>query len=134
MSQIQGYIVLFDAQCILCSKAVQFIIKHDPKRRFRFAALHSVKGKSLLAEHHLASKKMDSIVLIKGEKHYLKSSAVLRIALLLNKLWPLLIVFYIIPPFVRNYLYDILAKHRYRLWGKNEACLLSLEDAPERFL
>lgn len=115
-------IILFDGVCNLCSGAVQFIIKRDPKHYFRFASLQSEAGNNLLQQHGLSEGYVDSIVLLENGKAFTKSAAALRIAKKLKGLWPLMYGLVIIPPFIRNAMYNWIAARRYQWFGKKEAC------------
>ena len=100
-------IVLFDGVCNWCAFWVQFLIKRDRRRTFRFAALQSDPGQQLLKAAGLPSDQLDTMVLIDGDKYYVKSSAVLQIMKKMDRLWPFLFVFIVIPPFIRDYCYDL---------------------------
>lgn len=127
-------IILFDGICNFCHSSVNFIIKRDPKCRFRFAALQSNAGKENLQQFKLSTTALDTLVLIQRNCCYVRSAAALRIARQLSGLWPLLFGFIIIPPFIRNWVYDFIARHRYQWFGKKEACMLPTPDLRERFL
>ncbi len=127
-------IILFDGVCNLCSGAVTFIIKRDKKNVFRFASLQSDLGKSLLEKFGIDPVKTDSIILISKGKAYIKSSAALHIARDLNGGYPLLTGFLIVPKFLRNGLYDFIAKNRYRWFGKKESCMIPNPELKSRFL
>lgn len=127
-------IVLFDGVCNLCSSAVQFIIKNDPKRRFRFAALQSPVGRTLLARHGLPTETLSSLVLVENGHAFVRSTAALRIARLLRTPWPLAFVFIVMPRFLRDLCYDLVAKNRYRLFGKHDSCMMPTPDLNARFL
>jgi len=127
-------IVLFDGHCNLCAWSVRFVIERDPARRFRFAALHSPAGRELLAEHGLLEDAPDSIVLIEDGRVYTRSSAALRIARHLRGAWRLLGVFRIVPRVLRDPLYRVVARFRYRWFGRSEACLAPTPANRERFL
>ena len=118
----QPYIVLFDGLCNLCNGSVQFIIRHDKKNKFVFASLQSEVAQKLLNEIHVKYSQ-ESIVLIKGNKHFEKSDAVLEIAKNLSGLWPMVYGLKIIPRFLRDVLYNWVAKNRYTWFGKRESCL-----------
>jgi predicted DCC family thiol-disulfide oxidoreductase YuxK len=121
-TETQPYIVLFDGQCNLCNGAVQFIIRHDKKNRFVFASLQSEVVKKLLNEIQVPSS-LETIVLIKGHKHFDKSDAVLEIAKNLSGFWPMVYGFKILPRFLRDVLYNWVAKNRYTWFGKRNSCL-----------
>ncbi|GAA4453464.1 thiol-disulfide oxidoreductase DCC family protein [Nibrella saemangeumensis] len=126
-------IVLFDGVCNLCNGAVNFIIDHDPQHRFRYASLQSETGKQLVARHpELAG--MDSIVLLSGDQVLSKSGAVLRIASLLSGPWRWLAVFRIVPQSLRDIVYDWVARNRYRLFGRTDACRIPTPELRDLFL
>ena len=125
---------MFDGVCNLCNSSVNFIIDHDPKGHFKFAALQSEYGQEKLKALGLNTEDFDSLVLLSGDKVYRKSSAALRIARKLNGLYPLLYIFMIIPPFIRHWGYDIIAKNRYKWWGKQDSCRMPTPELQSRFV
>ena len=125
-------IVLFDGECNFCNRSIQFIYKRDKKGIFRFASLQSEVGKALLNKHNLQKLDMSSLVLINEEKAYVKSSAALRISGKLSGLWPLMMFFLIVPKFIRNWVYDGIAKRRKNLL--KGTCDLPTEEFRSRFL
>lgn len=128
-------IILFDGVCNLCNTAVNFIIDRDPAGRFRFVALQSETGRKLLAQNPPASAgPIDSIVLIQNEKSLIKSDAALEIARHLRGGWSLFVVFRILPRFLRDGMYDWIARNRYRFFGKEDACRLPTRELKARFL
>ncbi|MCC5920834.1 MAG: thiol-disulfide oxidoreductase DCC family protein [Cyclobacteriaceae bacterium] len=127
-------ILLFDGICNLCNGAVDFIIKRDPKNHFLLASLQSRKGQALLDHFQLEKKEFSSLVLIEGEKVYLKSTAALRAAKKLNGLWPATYIFIIVPSFIRDVVYDIIARNRYHWFGKSKSCRLPTAEEKTRFL
>ena len=129
---INKQIILFDGVCNLCNKAVTFIIKRDEKNIFLFSSLQSETGKLLLKKHQL--KEIDSIVLIKNKKAYIKSEAVFEIIKELKGFWCFLKVFRVLPLSFRDYLYTKLAKNRYRLFGKKESCINLTDEMKEKFI
>ncbi|NND88775.1 MAG: thiol-disulfide oxidoreductase DCC family protein, partial [Flavobacteriaceae bacterium] len=116
-------IILFDGVCNLCNSSVLFVIKRDPKNHFRFAALQSEIGKKLLTKHQIDPENTDSIVFIEDERVFVKSTAALRIARHLSGAWPIISVFFLVPKFIRNWIYDLIAKNRYRWYGKKDQCM-----------
>lgn len=128
------YIILFDGVCNLCSSAINFVIKRDLKNRFLFASLQSENGKALSQKYHIDTAQVDSIILIKNNTAYAKSSAAIKITQSLSGLWPLFTLFIIIPPFVRNWIYDYVAKNRYRWYGKKETCMVPNSELRSKFL
>ena len=127
-------IILFDGVCNLCNGAVTYIIKRDKKNVFKFAALQSEIGQELTSKFNIDTSKVDSIILIDGEKHYTKSSAALRIAKQLSGAYPLLFGFMVVPKFIRNAVYDYIAKNRYKWFGKKESCMIPTAELKSKFL
>ncbi len=127
-------IILFDGVCNLCNSSITFVIKHDPKDLFRYAPLQSDIGKSLLQKHQIDSEKVDSIILVDQEKAYTKSAAALHIARSLSGAYPLLAIFLIIPAFIRNLVYDYIARNRYKWYGKKESCMIPTPALKAKFL
>lgn len=126
-------IILFDGVCNLCNASVQFIIKRDKSNYFRFAALQSETGKAM-ANKFGVSAYASSVILIEGEKKYSESTAALRIAKKLRGLWPLLYLFIIIPPPIRNGIYRIIAKNRYSWFGKKDECMVPSPEQTHKFI
>ena len=125
-----GAVVLFDGVCNLCNGAVRFILARDPAARFRFASLQSDAARRLLGDGGPA----ETIVLLDAGKTYVKSTAALRIARGLRFPWPLLNAFVAVPRPVRDLIYDWVARHRYRWFGKRDTCMLPTPELRERFL
>ena len=115
-------ILLFDGVCNACNASVNFVLRHDRNDRFRFCALQSASGKALLNQHGKDPEALDTLVLIEGEKVYLRSSAALRILRHLPGMWPLLYGFIAVPPFLRDAVYKLIARNRYKWFGKRTAC------------
>ncbi|WP_227939459.1 thiol-disulfide oxidoreductase DCC family protein [Alkalihalobacillus deserti] len=126
-------IILFDGICNFCNDSVQFVIKRDPASLFVFASLQGEKGKELLRKN-LVPLEVDSLVLIEGDRYYLKSTAALRICRNLRGGWKLLQIFMFVPKPFRDGVYDFLAKNRYRWFGKKESCELPSLNIKKRFL
>jgi len=127
-------IILFDGVCNFCNASVNFILKRDPKGIFRFAPLQSGEGRKLLEKFGLSIDDLDTMVLIDGDQHFTRSSAGLRIAARLSGLWPLFSVFLIVPKFLRDLVYKVIAKNRYRWWGKRDVCMIPTPEMRARFL
>ncbi|WP_019152882.1 thiol-disulfide oxidoreductase DCC family protein [Robertmurraya massiliosenegalensis] len=126
-------IILFDGECNLCDQSVQFIIKRDPDGVFTFASLQSDIGKMLLNKCNVSSE-IDSFVLIEGERYYVKSSAALRVCKNITGAWKLLYALVVIPKPLRDFFYGMIAKNRYKWFGKKDQCLLPSPDVRKRFL
>lgn len=134
MKTATHYIILFDGVCNLCNGAVQFIINRDEKDTFRFASLQSETGQKLLAIHQLQHKNIDSIVLIKNEKACIKSTAALHIAKELSGIWKLAYYYIVIPKFIRDAVYDFIARNRYAWFGKKDQCMIPTAKLKSKFL
>jgi predicted DCC family thiol-disulfide oxidoreductase YuxK len=126
--------ILFDGVCNLCNGVVRFVIARDPSARFSFAALQSPAAASLLQEAHATAPLPDSIVLVEDERIYTRSDAALRIARGLRFPWPLAYGFIVVPRFVRDSVYDFIATHRYRWFGRRDVCMVPTPDLSRRFL
>lgn len=126
-------ILLIDGECGFCNKSVQFFLKREKKEEMHFAPLESVVGKEL-RKYFEISEKVESLILIKNHSAYVKSCAALRLTLYMKGLWPILTVFLIIPPFMRNVVYNFIARHRMKLFGRVESCSLISESGKKRFL
>lgn len=120
--------------CNFCNTSVNKIIKYDKKNVFKFAAIQSDAGKKLLTELSIDTLKIDSILLIEKNTLFTKSTAVLKIAKQLSGLYKLGYAFIIIPPFIRDTIYDFIAKNRYKWFGKKESCMIPSIEVREKFL
>ena len=127
-------IVLFDGVCNLCNGSVQFLLRRDRRRRFRFAALQSAAGQALLEEYGLPTQILPTIVVLEGGQARVRSDAALHLARRLPWPWPALAVFRILPRPLRDALYSFVARHRYRWFGRTESCMLPTPDVADRFL
>src|SRR5687768_16318256 len=127
-------IILFDGICNVCNGAVQFIVKRDKKNHFRFASLQSPEGQKLLAQHELPVNDFNSFVLVENGIVYTRSLAALKIAKYLSGLWSLLYGFIIVPKFIRDSIYDLFAKNRYKWFGKKDSCMIPTPEIMAKFL
>ncbi|MBI5916111.1 MAG: thiol-disulfide oxidoreductase DCC family protein [Bacteroidetes bacterium] len=134
ISNIESPILLFDGVCNLCNASVQWVIRHDPAGRFHFASLQSETGKQLLQKFNLPVSELNTVVLVDGGKALTRSDVPLRILKYLGGGWKLLGVFRIVPKFVRDAVYDWIARNRYRWFGRQEACWLPTPELKARFL
>ncbi|MEB2299981.1 thiol-disulfide oxidoreductase DCC family protein [Lysinibacillus xylanilyticus] len=128
-----GGVILFDGVCNFCDSSVQFIIKYDQVAYFQFASIQSDAGQALLAQYEIPEN-IDSVILIEHGKVYFESTAALKICRRLNSFWPVCYVFILIPSSIRNIMYRLFAKNRYRLFGRKEKCLLPTPSQRRRFL
>jgi len=127
-------IILFDGVCNLCNSSVHFIIKKDKKKQFLFTSLQSDAARDILLQFQLKNSELDSILLIENGQVYQKSDAILKIVKHLNGIWKMSYGFIIIPKFIRDYVYIIIAKNRYRWFGKKEVCMIPTKELQMRFL
>lgn len=127
-------IILFDGVCNLCNGSVNFVVDRDKKDTFRFAALQSPEGKQVLKDAGIEEAYLDSIVLLKNGKLYKKSAAALHIAGGMSGLWPLMSVFFVIPAFLRDIIYDFIARNRYKWFGKQDVCRVPTPELRAKFL
>lgn len=129
-----GHIILFDGICNLCNSSVQFVIRQDKKKLFKFASLQSETGQSLLRQRDFDTKAMDSFVLISEGKYYSQSTAALKVLKALGGRWSILYLFILIPAFIRNAVYHFISRNRYRWFGKKDSCMIPDAEIKERFL
>ena len=129
-------IILFDGVCNLCNSSVQFVIKRDKKDIFRFAPLQSEIGKKMVEERGIDTSTVDSIILVEPNiAYYTKSSAAIEIANDLGGIWKILNVFtYILPVSVRDWIYDFIARNRYKWFGKKEQCMIPTPEMKAKFI
>lgn len=127
-------VLLFDGYCNFCNNTVQFILKHEKKQDIFFASLQSEIGTELLQQYHIDPSQTDSLVLIENKRAYIKSSAALRVSKHLKGLYPALFAFMIVPVFLRNAVYDWIARNRYKWFGKSDSCMLPDPAVKKRFL
>lgn len=126
-------VILFDGVCNLCNKSVQFIIKRDKEAKFLFASLQSPFGQAILKQFSLPADHFNSFILYQDRQIYTRSTAALKMFSQL-KGWKWVNMFYIFPKFMRNGVYNIIAKNRYRWFGKRNECMIPTPKLKERFL
>jgi len=117
-----GGTVLFDDTCNLCDSLVRFIRKHDKMNRFRLVPLQSEEGIIILRSAGLTETDYDTAVYMSKGKYFLRSSAVLHILKDLGRGWRILYLFIIVPPLIRDSVYNLIASNRYNLFGKKNSC------------
>lgn len=126
-------IILFDGVCNFCNAAINFVIDHDVERRFRFASLQSDIGQRILTENRRSVSDFDTVLLVREGKLYEKSTAALEIARYLRG-WTWLYAFRFIPRFIRDAVYNLIAKNRYRIFGKSESCRIPTPEERSLFI
>ena len=127
-------LILFDGVCNLCNGLVQFIIRRDAKGKFKFASLQSEVGRSLLKQFNIDPDLLHSIVVIDNGVAFQRSDAVLRIANYLGGRWKILTAFKILPKFFRDGCYNVVAANRYRIFGKQDSCMIPTPELKDRFV
>lgn len=127
-------VVLFDGVCNLCNSSVNWIIDHDKKNEFRFASLQSEYGQRMVQQYNISGNYMDTVVLIKNDRAYLRSAAVLQVLRGIGGIYSLAMVFYIFPAFIRDVVYNFIAKNRYRWFGKQESCRIPTPELKAKFI
>ena len=134
MSSENNHIILYDGVCNLCNKIVKFIIKRDKKARFKFASLQSNIGKLYLKKFDLPINKLDTFVYIRHENPYTRSDAGLYVLKDLGGFWKLFFSLIILPRFFRDFFYNLIAKSRYKIWGKKDSCMIPAQNISKRFI
>lgn len=124
-------IILFDGECNLCDASVQFILKRDGGY-YDFASLQGAMGQQIIRKHRLPSD-LNSVVVLDNGVPYIKSDGALRVAKHLNGFWPLITIFRWVPRWVRDFIYDIIAKHRHEWFGQKQQCMLPSPETRARF-
>ena len=133
MNDVLHPMILFDGVCNLCNASVQYVIKHDKKRLFRFTSLQSSFGKKILKENNLPQNTFNSFILLDNNKIYTRSTAALLVAKKLSGFIKLLYGFIIVPKFIRDFVYDVIARSRYKWFGKKEACWVPTPELKSLF-
>jgi len=127
-------IIFFDGICNLCNATVQFVIKRDKKAIFKFAPLQSGTGHAALRKMRMKPDHLETIIYLRGDRYLTKSSAILYVLKDIGGIWQLVFGFMIIPAFIRDFVYGIVARNRYRIFGKKESCMIPAPELKSRFL
>ena len=128
-------LILFDGVCNLCNSSVQYVIKHDKNNVFLFTALQSEVGQNIVKHYNIDTSRVDSILLYTpGKGIQYKSTAALKVASQLGFPINLLTIFLIVPKVIRNWVYDFIAKNRYKWFGKKDACMIPTPELKSKFL
>lgn len=128
------HIILFDGVCNFCNFWVNFIIDRDENDIYKFAAMQSKAGQKLLQEFELNTSDFDSFVLIINDTHFTKSTAALKISKELTSIVKVFYPFIFFPQPIRDFFYDLIAKNRYKFFGKRDICRMPTEKEKEKFL
>ncbi|MDQ3073266.1 MAG: thiol-disulfide oxidoreductase DCC family protein [Bacteroidota bacterium] len=127
-------VILFDGVCNFCNASVNLILKNDKAAKYHFASLQSATGRQMLLKYGIPVNEIDSIVLIENEKVYLRSAAVFRIAKSLGGIVKAVSILSFLPSGLTDRVYSVLAKNRYKLFGKKQACMIPSPEWRRRFL
>ena len=134
MTEIPNNLVLFDGVCNLCNASVQFVIRHDPQVKFRFAAIQSDLGREIFKGHGLDAADLQTFVLLVEGRMFVRSDAAIEVVSRFGGLWKLFAIFRLVPRAVRDSIYSWVAPNRYRWFGRKEACMVPTPEIQERFL
>lgn len=127
-------VLLFDGVCNLCDGFVQWLIRRDKARVFRYAPIQSEAGQSLFCQFDLPLDEISTVVLVEGNRIYTHADVSLRIGQLLGGWWKLTGLFYIVPPAIRNTIYNWVARNRYRWFGEKDQCMMPTPELKQLFL
>ena len=127
-------VIIYDGMCNLCGKTVMNIAKFDSRNNFLFAKLEGDKGQEIIAKFYLQTKNIDSIILYNNDQIKIKSNAIIEIFYNLHPIFKPILILKIIPSFVLDYLYDIIAMKRYKWFGKRKKCIIPNKNVAHRFL
>ena len=115
-------IIVFDGECVLCSANAQFVLRHDHRHHFRLAAMQGAVGTSLYKRLGIDPRNPETMIVVEGDDVHRDSDGVLAIYSALGWPWRALAIFYVVPRFIRDPLYRLIARNRYRLFGRRERC------------
>lgn len=127
-------VILFDGVCNFCNYWVNFIIKRDRQDLFRFAPLQGEAARKIIGQYGLQSEEMDTFILIENNKIYTRSTAALKIAKELKGGWKLFYGFILLPKIFRDPVYNLVARNRYKWFGKKEECMVPSDSVKKKFL
>lgn len=129
-----SHLIIFDGVCNFCNASINFIIQRDPNAVFTFTHVQSDIGTRLLRKLGIDPNDPNTFVLIKHGEVYLKSNAALEISKNLNAGWPMIAYFRLIPTIIRDSIYGLFARNRYRIMGKRDHCMVPSADFKARFI
>ena len=126
-------VILFDGVCNLCNSSVEKIIAADPKKQFRFASLQGSFGQEVLQKFQLPPRELNSFILLENNQIFTRTTGALKVARKLSGAWPLLYAFIVVPRFLRDGIYNIITRNRYKWFGKKESCMVPHAALQELF-
>jgi predicted DCC family thiol-disulfide oxidoreductase YuxK len=127
-------IVVFDADCLLCSAWVQFLLRQDGQEAIRFASMQSSAGQDLLLSAGLNPENLETLLVVHRGRHYQNTAAIFRILHELGWPWRCAWIAWLLPAFVRDPLYRLIARHRYQWFGRKQQCIIPSQASAHRFL
>ena len=127
-------LVIFDGVCNFCNYWVNFAIKKNGKKDLMFTPIQGETAKIILPKYSISPNAFSSVIFIENGKSYTQSSAALQICRHLNGGWKLFYGLYIIPRFIRDFFYNIIARNRYKWYGKKSSCMIPSRELRSRFL
>ncbi|MBO9154370.1 thiol-disulfide oxidoreductase DCC family protein [Chitinophaga sp. GCM10012297] len=127
-------VILFDGVCNFCNASVNFLIRRDGRDHFRFAPLQSATGRALQEQYHFDPAALNTFILVENGKTFSKSTAALKVARRLGFPLNMTYAFIIVPRFLRDAAYNLVAKNRYKWFGKKESCMVPDERTRRKFL
>ena len=130
----QHRLVIFDGVCNFCNGAVNFIIDRDPSGKFLFSPMQCEYAQNILRLYGVGDDEGDTLVLVKDNQAFVRSSAVLEIAKELSGYWCLLNALRVVPTPIRDWLYRIFGRNRYALFGRSATCAIPAENVRKRFV
>ena len=132
--EISKSVILFDGYCNLCNSQVNSILRLDSKKFFYFSNLDSSFSKKVIKENKVESLEGNTIILYHNNKIIIKSNAAIKIAYLLGGFFKIFIIFKILPNFIRDGIYDVISRNRYRWFGKSDSCYIPKKEILDRFI
>ena len=134
MNSDEKLLILFDGECNLCNGWVQFVISHDPEDLFRFASFQSPAGRRVSLENGIDPDDLKSFFLLSRGNLLFRSDAAIEVVIQFGGFWRLFGGLLLIPKLLRDWIYSLVARNRYRLFGKRETCLMPTPELASRFL
>ncbi|WP_420581192.1 thiol-disulfide oxidoreductase DCC family protein [Reichenbachiella sp.] len=128
------HLILYDGICKFCNRSINFILEHESQAELTFAPLQSQLGQSILKDFNLPLDYTESLLFLSKGEINSHAQAAFKIAGFLRAPWRWIRIFKLLPTFISNFFYSIIAKHRYRLMGQADACMLPPPEARDRFL
>jgi predicted DCC family thiol-disulfide oxidoreductase YuxK len=126
---VKDKVILFDGWCNLCGRTIRFIQKHDRSHQFIFISIQTEKGIEILKSMQLRPEDTDSVIYFERGKPHIKSDAFYRIAAQIGGIFKFFLIFRVLPKLVSDWIYDVIAKNRYKWFGKNNTCIIEMHQS-----